>query len=139
MEVCKDFRKYTNINCDLPIISVGIDNYKQALEELYELIEKTDKFDCEAIKSPIDDYRQELEKLQLEQEQLKSDQDSLALRCMRLDCKIENNTEELNQNDQTIRNLQKQLGKIVRDEQKFEFKVMPLKSTTTVENTSSCT
>ena len=61
---------------DIPVIPVGLDNYLEAIQMLVESL-STEKFECDNIKSPLNDLKQARDKVLVKDKQAKRKVDKL--------------------------------------------------------------
>ena len=62
---------------DIPVIPIGLDNYDEAIEQLLAVVAATNKFECENIKSPLQELKVKETGLIVETQQAKQRVDHL--------------------------------------------------------------
>ena len=103
-----------NSNFEVPVIVSGHNFYQSSLKELFGTI-PDNKYNCEAIISPIDKMTVKLREIKQKQYNLNKNLHHIYSICGEIDGRIKSLTNYLNENDGEIRNLQFSLHKPLRN------------------------
>eukprot|EP01083_Nonionella_stella_P151066 482253_1 len=74
--ICTQFRLDRN-RIDIPVFPVGLDKYKQTIHQFVECLRNSDKFECDAIKSPLDHLQDQVHQKNNERDEIERALDTI--------------------------------------------------------------
>eukprot|EP01083_Nonionella_stella_P176882 620174_1 len=76
MSLQQDIRSMFDLNITIPVIAIGLENYKESMDELMDIV-SDDKFECQYIQSPIDELKARQIEIRNRQNTLQEQVDSI--------------------------------------------------------------